>query len=284
MRLILALALLLSACATVPPVSPPLSPASGTKTNGPAGAGLGGQVPSNGAPGSAVNTLTYNNGANTFSGVVKVQTSNQVFGQAQKADADGTSFQVIAFSDDGKTSQGSQNIISATIIGSSSNSAAGFGQYAVFRRDSTSVLPTSGSGQLVGLYRGVIGADGQALNGHTAGAQLAITGNATLTADFTNATISGTITNRRTLDAAGTASEIVFGTVTLGQSAIDGNGGFGAAATGGAATTLVDSTSNGRYDGLIGGTNGTGIAGALILRHAIGGVTFFELGVFTGTR
>ncbi len=277
--------LAIAACSAPPPVSPPLPPAQGTKSHGAVGPGLDGNVPSGAPNGQPIGTLTYNNGANSFTGVIKIDTGTSSFGQAEKPDADGTSFMVVAFSDDGKSTQGAQNIISATVIGSSSNSAAGFGQKAIYQRDTQSVLPITGSGTYSGLYRGVIGADGQSLDGHTAGAQLAITGNAALTANFTQQTIGGTIGNRQALLPGGTTG-FTLDDVVLATSPIDGNGGFGNTATGGAASGLAVpvSTSNGRYDGLIGGTNGTGIAGALQIDHLISGTAFTETGVFTGIR
>jgi hypothetical protein len=188
---------------------------------------------------------------------------------------------VIAFSDDGLNSIGQVNIISATIIGSSTGSAAGFGQRAIYSRDSQSVLPTSGQGTFTGEYRGVIGADGASFNGHAAGAQVAITGASSLTANFQTSRISGSITNRQTLLANG-GTDMTFGDVTLADTAINGSGAFSGTATGGAATG--DTTSGGAYQGLIGGANGTGVAGALAMDHQIGGTTFTELGVFTGKR
>lgn len=266
----------LAACGGVTtPGSPPIGPVSpAAQTNGVGGSTLGGSVLSSDAVGATVTSITYDTGGGPtpFPNVIKITPDASTFGQAHDAAADGTSFDVVAFSDDGKAFHGASSVVSTTVIGSSSGTTPGFGQYAKYSRDSSSVLPTSGIGVYNGHYRGTIGADGLSYNGHTAGAVVGVQGISQLTAQFGAQTISGTISSRSTLLATGAAGT-ALGDVTLSSSSISSNGQFGASATDGSAT--------GTYEGLIGGANGNGVAGALNLTHSGG---FTELGVFTGQR
>lgn len=251
--------------------SPTLKPTVAQNYSTGSGGSLSGTVLSS-DPSGLISSIKH--GGTSFTGISKITGGSSTFGMAQDPSADGLAFDVVAFSDDGKAFQGATSIVSATMIASSTSSAAGFGQLATFRRDSNSVLPTSSVGVYTGDYRGTIGADGVSYTGgYDSGAVVSIKGTVTLTANFNNQTISGGITSRRILlvDRVSGAS---LGNVTLSSTSIDGNGMFDSSAT-------VSATISGDYYGLIGGANGTAIAGALMLDH--NGV-FTEVGVFTGTR
>ena len=256
----------LSACGGVTTsASPPLSPVSPSALTNGIGGTLGGTVQSGDAPGP-VSSITHS--GTPFVGVIKLAPTGSAFGQAQLVA--GSAFDVLAFSDDGKATATATSLVSATLIASSTASAAGFGQRAIYSRDTASVLP-SGTGTYSGEYRGSIGGDGVSYAGQTAGAIVGITGTSTLNVNFGSNTVSGSITNRQTLLSAGPGAGL--GNVTLSSSSLTGNAQFaGSASSGGV---------SGTYEGLIGGANGTGTAGALRLNHA-GGVT--EIGVFTAVR
>ena len=264
----------LAACSAAPTVSPPLPVASGTVLSSNSDASkLGGDVPS-GLPYGNAAPITYN--GSTIAGVIKSSNiSNGSFGGAQKIAADGQTFDVVAFSDDGVSTLGQSSIISATTIGASKNSGLspnGLMQIAKYDRQTNSVLPTSGGGTFTGLYRGTMGTtDGSAFKGYGAGTMIATKGNLSLTADFVGKTVSGTITGHTGYLANG-AGGPNLGDVTLTQTAITANGSYIDSAT--------SSQASGTYEGLIGGPNGTGTAGALKLSSGV----ISEIGVFTGKR
>ena len=86
-------------------------------------------------------------------------------------------------------------------------------------------------------------------------------GTATLTADFTAMTLSGTITGRQD-QAGGTYAD-----VTLAEAAIV-NGGFTGTATGGAKLAATpDFTDRGSYQGMVTGADAGEVVGTVYLRH-----------------
>lgn len=265
----------LSGCgAGITTASPPLAVITPAPiTTGPGGSGLGGSVLSTSTNGLPVTSVTHSGGT-PFGSVVKTANGGSSFGFARDPGATATEFNVVAFSDDGKLSQGAANIVSATIIGSSTGFGAGFGQRAIYSRDTPSLLPTSGGATFTGEYYGTIGADGVSYNAGTAGALAVVTGAASLTANFGSSNITtGSITGRTLVQTSGAAGAAMpNATVNLGSSAINANGLFAGSATGGAYS--------GTYKGLIGGTNGTGMAGALSIIDG----PFTEVGVFTAQR
>ncbi len=280
----------LAACGGLPAASPPLPPTAntviGTGTNYQNVTGI---VPSdtspvvitdpNGAQIAGVSKVAYLTGASAISG------HTPTFGGAEKSAGDG-SFDVIAFSDDGLATSGQTAYVNATIIGTSA-AAGGFAQVARFNRVNTSVMPTSGSGTFVGDYRGVVGSASGTIDGSSG--QLAIIGEARLTANFNGSpTIGGTITNRKLQHSNGVSvtpgDANAFSDITLSTVGIDANGVYNGTATGGAYIAGSGTTSGGTYEGQIGGTNGLWTAGAVNITHTVGANSYNELGVFTGKR
>jgi len=221
-----------------------------------------------------INTIL--NGTTSVTGVSKLAAvGGSTFGQAERK-SDLTTFDLVAFSDDGVAFLGQQGVISATTIGCTVAACGSFGQIARWDRASGSFLPTTGQGTFTGQYRGTYGSPTASYNGYASGKLIAVTGTASLTANFGASTpyISGTILNHNSLLADGTSPDNL-GNVTLSQTNITSNGTF----AGNAST----STASGTYRGLIGGSNGTGVAGG-ILMNGNGTSTFTEVGVFTGVR
>lgn len=140
--------------------------------------------------------------------------------------------------------------MTATMAGDSNGSHG-----VTYARTSQTTLPTSGTGNFAGDYVGIFG--------DPTAATASVRGDASLTADFAGSTISGAITNRVLILADGSSPD-VFADVTLASTAIDANGAYSGAASGGSFNgATLTSNDSGVYQGLIGGTNGTETAGGL---------------------
>ncbi len=275
----------LSACGGTTGASATLLPV--TKNVGGA-TNLGGTVPS--ATADGVQLPITNNGIQIAGVLKEANISNGSFGGGMDPAAGNLSYDVIAFSDDGKSNPGQIARIEATVIGSASSSGIGFGQIAYYGRVIDTLLPVGGGatyttqGQTAGGYRATYGSSTAGINGSVNGGLIAITGDPSLTANFNNSTISGMITNRTSLLSDGSTPD-TFADVTLSNTAITNTGTFNGNASGGANGTQPTSTAGtGTYEGLFGGTNSDSITGALLLTYTVGADTFSEVGVFTGKR
>ncbi len=281
-RLVTVLAALgLSACGG-PAVSPPL-PGLGTKVLG--NANVSGSVPASGAPAG------FSDGAgNPIAAPARDTALDHLRFDAAATSAADNTFDIIAYTDNSST--GSSGV-TATTIGVSSNvggtGASTFGQVARYTRFGTSLLPTSGTGTYSGQYVGTLGSPTGTINGGSG--LVAINGSYILNADFGAKTIGGSIKNRVEVLKTGPVPGETFANVTLPTTSILSDGTFAASGvTGGGLDSATDTTSNGSYQGLIGGVNpgngqnGFRAAGTMSLTHTIGANTYTELGVFSGHR
>jgi len=155
----------------------------------------------------------------------------------------------------------------AVFVVSSSTANLGLAGVQVARLGDTD-LPSSGSATFNGDYAGLFVDE-------TLQAFTVTTGDAQLTADFGNASISGEITNRV---VGGAADD-----VQLLPTAITSAGAFSGTATGGGipGSTVV---SSGAYVGLIVGDTGTEIVGGLTITHVGLADFFYEIGGFVAAE
>lgn len=263
----------LSACGGTSGGSVTLSPV--TKSAGGA-TNLTGTVPSGLANGALAPIL--NNGVQ-ISGVLKDSNlQSGTFGGAQNPGASNT-FNVVAFSDDGKSVSGQTARVEATVIGASVNSYGSFDQVAYYSRVTATLLPVSGTANYNGGYRATYGSATGSLNG-VAGGLIAVQGTSQLIANFSNSTISGSITGRTSLLSDGTSPN-TFANVTLGSTSISNTGTYSGTASGGTMNGQGVALTSGQYQGLFGGANSDSVAGSLVLINTGG---FNEVGVFTGKR
>jgi hypothetical protein len=141
-------------------------------------------------------------------------------------------------------------------------------------------LPNSGSATFTGTYAGVLNSpSGSVIFYERVGL---IRGDATLTADFDAATISGRITDR--IDSRG----ITYNPLDLTQSGIDPtDGSFGASTSGGLSTQPGYISASGSYEGLIVGAQGQETVGGVTLEHGVnstGLLPYVEMGGFVASR
>ncbi|PHQ93905.1 MAG: hypothetical protein COB40_13245 [Marinosulfonomonas sp.] len=265
----------LSACGGTGGASATLSPITmnaGGATN------LTGTVPSGLANGAQATIL---NSGVPIPGVIKDNANllGGTFGGAQNPGTSNT-FNVVAFSDDGKSTPGQTARVEATVIGASVNSSVvSFDQIGYYGRVTAALLPVGGTATYNGDYRATYGSATGVLNGVTGGL-IAVTGTSKLIANFNNSTISGSIIGRNSLlSNGGTIGG--FANVTLGSTSITNNGTYSGTATGGTRNGQGFTLASGQYQGLFGGANSDSVAGALVLIDSGG---FTEVGVFTGKR
>jgi len=111
-----------------------------------------------------------------------------------------------------------------------------------------------------------------------------ITGDASLTANFDDGTIEGSVTDRRYVDmrTGGTVLGSSVEDLTYEETDISSTGRFSGTATEGELTTgaITYVTSDGAYEGLVAGTDGSEIVGASTLTHTFGANEFLEIGSF----
>ena len=170
--------------------------------------------------------------------------------------------------------------LTASTIGGAELTSATFG------RTGSSVL--SGSGTYTGEYaryyvRNPAGATNQFIS-------TAVDGDVSLTANLSNSTVSGAITNRRSLTRDGVFRPTPqIADLTISGGTIAANGTFSATATGGeyrgSAAATPYTTANGRVNGVFGGANGEAAAGVLrIETTSPGGTDYVETGAFVTTK
>lgn len=149
-----------------------------------------------------------------------------------------------------------------------------------FHRNGYANIPSSGTASYSGAYGGIITDQNGNLNGNGA-----VSGSVALQADFGAATVNGSITNRNFYGNADTSTPTAtLGDLSLSGGAIDGNGFFKGTATGGAATTFTDTTSQGIFTGEFGGATGNEAVGAVQINHTTSAGTFVETGAFVAKQ
>ncbi len=248
----------LTACTDFPAPTTNLAPATGT-----AGVTIGGAVLASAHDGTAFD-VTIDGTAYT---VTRDSSLDHGVFRAGK-NTSGAGFLVLAL--DGKTSNGAMTAsVAAQSIGGSQS------QGAAFSRINNTAMPTVGSANFSGQYVGNI----------QFGRTFMVTGNADLSADFGASTISGSISDRKMLFANGSLYSHMQN-ATLDTTAIDGTGAFSGTVTGGAVSSFGSTTDvSSGYSGLIGGSTGNQVAGAVQIDKVytgISGVHGIEIGVFLG--
>lgn len=164
-------------------------------------------------------------------------------------------------------SESGNTLVSLVALGSSTPPNDGEG--ARVTRLEGANLPQAGTASFEGGYAGVYNTSFISI----------IYGDATLTADFENATIDGVISNRREITATG-GPWTPYLDIVLAPSDIDATGAFSGAVSGGAVDGTGTTTAGGTYTGLIGGTTGNEVAGALEISTTFGTLNINETGVF----
>ena len=155
-----------------------------------------------------------------------------------------------------------------------------------YGRFGASGIPISGQARFDGDYAGMV------IEDHTASSQsvpLLLTGDASVTVDFTNDRIAGSITDRRAYFPNGDRNgAYAVNDVGIQTGTVDTGGAFSTTASGGALVTSGQSwsTSNGTVNGVIGGADGDSAAGVVFLRHSLQGsnTVFAERGSFVAER
>lgn len=145
-----------------------------------------------------------------------------------------------------------------------------------FRRTQTIDAPTSGTAITTGDYVGVLSANGSPV--------ATVTGDARMVANFGAGTIRGRVTNRQltspvTGNPAGVGS---MANISLEETTLTANGRFDGTASGGEYTgggsTAVNTSAS--YSGLVAGTNGSEVVGAVSIDSTISGTALNETGAF----
>lgn len=169
-------------------------------------------------------------------------------------------------------------------VGATVSAAQPYGSVIYGRSDDTEA-PSSGTVAYAGDYAGVLrlyAGDPATSND----VSRLINGTATLTANFSNDTISGVISNRvlKQTGTNGTDFSNILTNVTLNSAAIDSNGAYSGTTIGGEINPGVSTwyTATGTFGGLIVGPTGRETVGGTRILHAGsgGGGTYIEYGAF----
>lgn len=148
---------------------------------------------------------------------------------------------------------------------------------AQFERLRTTEVPTQGSASATGDYVGLLTGNG----GFRAGR---ITGDATVTANFTEGTVRGRVTDRTYGSAinGGAIASVQFGDLALNRTDLNQNGRFSGSVQGGGFTVngVAATVNSAGYSGLVAGASGDEIVGAVEIDTTYNGSAFTEYGVF----
>jgi len=169
-----------------------------------------------------------------------------------------------------------------TVAGGTSFADGGdFFTGAFFARTAESDMPTTGSATFTGDYVGMLVAEDTQASAFGAG----FTGTASLTVDFEDATVSGSITDRSlvSLITDDDFPDTSVADVTLVGTTLSETGSFTGQVTGGAyssgtSTSAVAPTST--YSGLIGGPAADEAVGAVEMTHILDSNNTLEIGAF----
>jgi hypothetical protein len=207
------------------------------------------------------NTLTVTDGVVEYTYVQNSYGDNGAIAGFDKPENDDGWFD---YSLRGETSSGSGE---AFLVNSTEN---GYEAAATFlNRLETPNLPTSGTASFSGDYSGVyFGNEDEDSVWYEN-----ITGDVTLDANFSDSTVSGSITNRINSYAA------VHDDVALSVSSIS-NGAFSGTASGGGGGDDNYVASDGTYEGMFTGADATEVIGSINIPMTGGGYVGFEMGIF----